>query len=244
MGITQQIGASSLIKPGVIDSAAARPASPYEGQVIYETDTDLTYVWSGSAWISPSFVSTALTGTPTAPTAAVGNNTTQLATTAFANAAGGLVFISKTIVTAGGTFTNAFSSTYDHYKIIADVTCSINGQGMYFRGQGSAGNTHNGNTLYTTIGSTTPLVEQMSSYTTYAFMPGYTGTRLNMEIDFYNPYSATIPTRMKSTFVGDTYSGSAYGRDTYAASSTSFYFTPIVGEFTGGTITVYGYKKG
>ena len=51
MGITQNIGASSLIKPGVIDSAAARPASPYEGQVIYQKDTDQVLVWNGTAWL-------------------------------------------------------------------------------------------------------------------------------------------------------------------------------------------------
>ena len=50
MGITQQIGASSLIKPGVIDNTAARPASPYEGQVIYQKDTDQLLVWNGTAW--------------------------------------------------------------------------------------------------------------------------------------------------------------------------------------------------
>ena len=50
MGITQQIGASSLIKPGVCTSST-RPASPFEGQMIYETDTDLVLVWSGSAWV-------------------------------------------------------------------------------------------------------------------------------------------------------------------------------------------------
>lgn len=82
MGISQQIGASSAIKAGVCTSST-RPASPFEGQVIYETDTDLTYVWSGSAWISPSFVSTTLSGTPTAPTAALGTSTTQIATTEF-----------------------------------------------------------------------------------------------------------------------------------------------------------------
>ena len=49
MGISQQIGSSSLIKPGVCTSST-RPASPYEGQVIYETDTDLTSVWNGTAW--------------------------------------------------------------------------------------------------------------------------------------------------------------------------------------------------
>ena len=50
MGITQQIGASSLIKPGVIDNAAARPASPYEGQMVYEKDTDMIAIWNGTAW--------------------------------------------------------------------------------------------------------------------------------------------------------------------------------------------------
>jgi hypothetical protein len=49
MGITQQIGASSLIKPGVCTSTT-RPASPYQGQVIYETDTSRTLTWNGTAW--------------------------------------------------------------------------------------------------------------------------------------------------------------------------------------------------
>ena len=54
MGITQQIGASSLIKPGVIDSAAARPASPYEGQVIYQKDTDEILAYNGTSWTRPA----------------------------------------------------------------------------------------------------------------------------------------------------------------------------------------------
>ena len=49
MPITSQIGSSSLIKPGVCTSTT-RPASPYTGQVIYETDTGLTSVWNGTAW--------------------------------------------------------------------------------------------------------------------------------------------------------------------------------------------------
>ena len=61
MGISQQIGASSLIKPGVIDNTAARPASPYEGQVIFQKDTDLVYLWNGTAWVE---VVSALTKAP------------------------------------------------------------------------------------------------------------------------------------------------------------------------------------
>lgn len=54
MPISNQIGASRLIQPGVVDSAAARPASPYEGQVIFQKDTDQLLVWNGTAWVIPN----------------------------------------------------------------------------------------------------------------------------------------------------------------------------------------------
>lgn len=40
---------SSGVRPGVCLSTN-RPTTPYEGQVIYETDTNKVYVWDGSAW--------------------------------------------------------------------------------------------------------------------------------------------------------------------------------------------------
>jgi hypothetical protein len=49
MGLDSAYGIGSL-KQGVVDSAATRPASPFEGQMIYETDTDKVLVWNGSAW--------------------------------------------------------------------------------------------------------------------------------------------------------------------------------------------------
>ena len=51
MPLSSVIGADTIIKPGVCTSTT-RPASPYDGQVIYETDTDLVQVWNGSEWKS------------------------------------------------------------------------------------------------------------------------------------------------------------------------------------------------
>lgn len=127
MSISQQIGAASMVKWGVCTSTT-RPQSPYHGQHIYETDTNLQYVWNGSAWVnnyassaSPTFTGTvtipagasisgfaplaspALTGTPTAPTAAAGTNTTQIATMASRpwNVAWGQVgYVKKTDLTS------------------------------------------------------------------------------------------------------------------------------------------------
>ena len=38
------------LKPGVVDNAAARPSSPFEGQAIYQKDTDEVLVYNGTAW--------------------------------------------------------------------------------------------------------------------------------------------------------------------------------------------------
>ena len=35
----------------IICTSSTRPASPFEGQTIYETDTDLEQRWTGSAWV-------------------------------------------------------------------------------------------------------------------------------------------------------------------------------------------------
>lgn len=49
MPLSSVLGAQSLVRPGVCTSST-RPASPFEGQTIYETDTDLVRSYNGSAW--------------------------------------------------------------------------------------------------------------------------------------------------------------------------------------------------
>lgn len=49
MPLSSVVGAQSIVKPGVCTSTT-RPASPYVGQCIYETDTLLAKVWNGSTW--------------------------------------------------------------------------------------------------------------------------------------------------------------------------------------------------
>jgi hypothetical protein len=50
MPLSSVVGAQSIVKPGVCTSTT-RPASPFDGQVIYMTDVDQTAVWDGSAWV-------------------------------------------------------------------------------------------------------------------------------------------------------------------------------------------------
>lgn len=76
---------------GVVSSSATAPTSPSRGNPWLNTSgtgTPSLSVWDGSKWVplastdGPTF-----TGTPAGPTAAVGTDTTQLATTAFVQAA-------------------------------------------------------------------------------------------------------------------------------------------------------------
>ena len=50
MAFSSVIGASSVIKPGVVTSST-RPSSPFAGQLIYETDTNRLAAYNGSAWV-------------------------------------------------------------------------------------------------------------------------------------------------------------------------------------------------
>jgi len=50
MPFSSVLGANSVIRPGVCTSTT-RPTVPYEGQLIYETDTDRVAAYNGSAWV-------------------------------------------------------------------------------------------------------------------------------------------------------------------------------------------------
>ena len=50
MPLSSVVGAQSIVRPGVCTSST-KPASPYDGQVIYMTDVDQTAVWDGPFWV-------------------------------------------------------------------------------------------------------------------------------------------------------------------------------------------------
>lgn len=67
---------SAGLRPGVCTSST-RPVTPYDGQTIYETDTDKLFVWNGSIW--KEFVQTHIGAASQYPTSTVnpfdvGNN--------------------------------------------------------------------------------------------------------------------------------------------------------------------------
>jgi hypothetical protein len=167
MGISQQIGASSLIKPGVIDSSAARPASPYEGQVIFQKDTDQLLVWNGTAWVIP-------------------NQTTQ-------NPEGLELVATTTFTTTTTPFVNGcFSSSYQNYRIMINIAGSGSSNlRMRIR---SGTSTPETNTVYSRWGFSVAagvLTNESSGSQTSLFLGGYyAGEQTPYSMDMFNPNEA------------------------------------------------------
>lgn len=224
MGISQQIGASSLIKPGVIDNAAARPASPYEGQVIFQKDTDQLIVWNGTAWVIPN-------QTTTNPE--------------------GLELVTSVAVPSGsgvGSFSvlNCFSDTYNAYRIVwsggtlsagaglqavrlylSSTPTAIHSQTLMYSQYATTGYqqaTNNSNNFWNWIG-------HGDEYSAFAVL------------DLFHPFQ-TQRTRMVSNgYITNVAGGTTVGLTTNANSFSGFTLTPENNNMRDGVVSVYGYRK-
>jgi hypothetical protein len=159
---------------------------------------------------------------------------------------GGLTFVKKqTIGTAVSsvTVTDAFSATYDAYKIIVTGGSGTNTVGQLrlggtttnyrvafiygnFGAGGSAAN----------LGSTTE--------TSFVYVGNFTADGLRMNCDLINPFLAKT-TQVTAGYAGGGLAGTMNGELLNTTSYTDFNLSMQGGgTFTGGTIYVYGYNKG
>lgn len=223
MGLSSQLAPSAIAKPGVCTSST-RPASPYDGQVIYETDTDKTLVWNGSAWV---YLSTSTANPP------------------------GLELVKSVTVGSAVTsvnITSCFSATYENYVVsISNVTASAGGN--IFRARPLSGTTAvssgiYGNTFYIANGAAGGLTNGALSNVNYSEVGSISsvsknGTVFRVEQPFLANY-----TRFNFSDADENYW--RFGAFVHRA-NTSYDGLQIdvnAGTFTGGTIAVYGYKLG
>jgi hypothetical protein len=192
---------------------------------VYETDTDKTQVWNGSAWVLLS------TGTANPP---------------------GLELIkTQTIGSAVSEVEvlDAFSADYDAYRVIVSggVMSAIMNIQLQL-GPTSISN-HNNSYYYRNIGltyagATNNIQGANTSTIQYAGVGTTDDISFNVEIinPFLSKFTHFSSTRIFSSATGDAQNMAAVHRR--ATSYTAFKLLPLTSAtFTGGTIRVYGYRN-
>ncbi len=205
------------LKPGVVTSSN-RPANPYDGMMIYETDTDKVAVYDVNAWVYK-------TGT-TAPAAPV--------TPGFVRVGGG------TLSGASTAFSNVFSSTYNNYMIsVSGVTSATDADfvvrlgttttGYYYAGAGASPTTG----LLAIQGNNTS-----SFFWTTTKTAGSVGGLCYLIQPFLSTRTQYITNRINTQSDGNCYNIGGYLDN--STSYTAFTILAGSGTFTGGTVDIYG----
>lgn len=206
---------ASGYRPGVC-TFNTRPTAPYNGQVIYETDTKQTLVYQGSSWVM-------LTDADTPP---------------------GLQLIkTQTIGSAVSSVTvsDVYSSEFDVYRIsISGGTASAAANILYQNGSSTTGYYSGGTS--TTFSNNS--VAGFSDNNATAMLCGTTFTdAIIVDLTVINPF-LTKKTHFSIGAVNySTAAGSGSGFHNVEASYTAFTLKPSSGTLTGGTIRVYGYRN-
>jgi hypothetical protein len=188
--------------------------SPTEGMYAHLNDTDTLQYYDGSAWVNRI-------PTPVAP---------------------GLEFIAAYPVGTAVpniTVTNIFNSTYDHYKIfMTGVTTSATFPDTRLQFPNSTSGYYGGGIQTTfSTGNVNSLWD--NNISRFDRAGGNVG---EMYVDVYNPF-LNRRTFISSAFYTNVASGNYTGYILNTTSQTDFIISPSTGNFTGGTVTVYGYRK-
>jgi len=194
-------------------------------------------VYDGTAWQELASAQTDLTAYST--TAQVSSTYSPISTT-------GLVLItSQTIGTAVSSVTvsNAFSATYDAYKIVVSGGVGSGDDDMYLKLGSSTTGYYSVRFGYRTTNVAAGFVDSNNGA---RFLGGSITTNfINMNCELINPFLSKY-TLFNGNFIYNSGAGlycTTTGDHRVATSFTDFTITPNSGTMTGGTIRVYGYKN-
>ena len=176
--------------------------------------------------------------------------TTETLTSADTNtylANSGLVYVtSATIGSAVSTVTvsSAFSTTYDNYKI--HITSGVASGSPDLQVQlGSTVTGYYYTSLYNRYNAGTATGLASANQTSWRYSGSGSTSLLQADIELFNPFLTKV-TLLKSNmnqYAADGLSMFTQGFLDDSTSYTAFTISPTAGTITGGTVTVYGYRK-
>lgn len=156
----------------------------------------------------------------------------------------GLVYVKEQAVSAGGTsvtVSNAFSSTYDNYRIIFTNLGGNAGNSAFMTINGSAGTTYYWAGRYWPYSGAIGDAQSGGASAT-GFWLGILGSGLSGSFDIQSPYTLTT-TKLNGQSESVSYANVFSGFDSATTQSSGFTITLAAGTLTAGNIAVYGYRK-
>ena len=212
-------------------TSSTRPSAPWTGQTIYETDTNRFYLWNGTAWVIPNSPAQNPSGLELITTATCSSGGT---------ASGGVITIGSAVGSV--TVANAFSATYDNYKVVVSggTTSAQTSISMVL---GAGAGSYYGIYSYASYSVGTPLAAMINNATSFIYAGGADIALINCNIELQNPFLAKYTNIQALTVNYANNRGHAVGEHEIATSYTAFTLAPFTGTLTGGTIRVYGYRN-
>jgi hypothetical protein len=157
--------------------------------------------------------------------------------------AGGLTLIkTETIGTtvASVTVTDAFSATYNAYKIIVDGGVGSTTALLQFK-LGATATGYYETAIRATYSAGTVDAGAGANQTSFSRAGNVNANYINFAVDVINPFTAKY-TLVNGMWISLTQGGQFSGYLADTTSYTAFTLTPASGTLTGGNIKVYGYK--
>lgn len=186
-------GSNQGLRAGVCLSTT-RPAAPYDGQMIYETDTNLVRIWNGSAWKTLSY-SDYTSGSVIQVASATKTDTFSTTSTSFTDVTGLSVSItpvstsSKVLViaTISGISTNNADGGSSGYVIVRGSTIIAQNTSLSQDLAGQLSNRFIGSTAFTVNHATTfldsPATTSATTYKIQVQTQGSNTLYINRDVD-------------------------------------------------------------
>ena len=217
---------TSGLKPGVCTSTT-RPTAPYEGMMIYETDTNRVLVWDNAAWVM-------IADTDTPP---------------------GLVHIKSQTFSSASTaqINNCFTSEFSNYKVLFRIDSVNSDASRLIYAQVVNGTTPETGTVYSYgsylagLGAST-IDGSLGSYSQSSFTLGnhyYSTFVFLWTVDVFSPQVASTTTfigNVVATTAAANQAGMFYGAVNNSTQYEGLIFTCGTGTMTG-SVSVYGYRN-
>jgi hypothetical protein len=141
------------------------------------------------------------------------------------------------------TVSSVFSTDYDNYRIQWSGASSLaagNGINMQL-GPTAAG--YYGAMQYASYAGVGGQVVGDNNVASWTHCAGAVGNQIVLDVDIYNPFKTQISSMSTNIYTDSANTGKKTGYLNSATSFTAFTLIVATGTITGGTVTVYGYRK-